>query len=146
MSRIFGRSLRLMLGSRNIVITVALEKSVANRSACVKVASSLTPASFGVAPRQLDHVGIVLDADRAGAALRRGDDGAAVAGAEIHQQVGGPDLREVEHAVDQRLRGRDPDHVLAGLADARLERRLRLGEREAGRDDRDGCEWQRPCE
>ena len=46
MSRILGRSLRLMLGSRNIVTTVALEKSVANRSACMNDASSVTPASF----------------------------------------------------------------------------------------------------
>ena len=55
------------------------------------------------------------------------------------KEVVGRDLREVlEHAVDQRLRGRDPDHVLARLADARLERRLRLGEGKAGGDERHG--------
>jgi hypothetical protein len=40
----FGRSCMLMLGRRNIVITVALLKSVLNRSACTKVALSATPA------------------------------------------------------------------------------------------------------
>ena len=38
MSRIFGRSLRLMSGSRNSVTTVACEKSVSNKSAFMKVA------------------------------------------------------------------------------------------------------------
>jgi len=45
MSRIFGRSLRLMFGSRNIVMTVAFEKSLSNRSAFSKVAFPLTPAA-----------------------------------------------------------------------------------------------------
>jgi hypothetical protein len=31
------------------------------------------------------------------------------------------ELGDVEHPVDQRLRRGDPDHVLAGLTDARLE-------------------------
>jgi hypothetical protein len=41
----------------------------------------------GVAPRQFDHVRIVLDAERFGAALGGGDDGAAVARAEVDDRV-----------------------------------------------------------
>ncbi len=44
-SRIFGRSLRLICGSRNIVITVACEKSLSKRSAFAKVALSPAPAA-----------------------------------------------------------------------------------------------------
>ena len=43
--RIFGRSSTLMSRRRNVVITLALEKSVSNRSALTKVALSATPAS-----------------------------------------------------------------------------------------------------
>ena len=43
-SRIFGRSFKLMSGSRNIVITVACEKSLSKRSALVNVALPLTPS------------------------------------------------------------------------------------------------------
>jgi hypothetical protein len=44
MSSIFGRSCMLIDGSRNIVITVASEKSVWNRSAFAKVALLPTPS------------------------------------------------------------------------------------------------------
>ena len=44
MSRIFGRSFRLIEGSRNMVTTVAFEKSLSKRSAFTNVALSLTPA------------------------------------------------------------------------------------------------------
>ena len=47
-SRIFGRSFRLIDGSRNIVITSAFARSVSNRSAFTNVARSLTPASFAL--------------------------------------------------------------------------------------------------
>ena len=43
MSRIFGRSCMLIDGSRNIVITVAFEKSVSKRSALANVALPVTP-------------------------------------------------------------------------------------------------------
>src|SRR6185503_949305 len=46
--RIFGRSLGLMSGSRNIVRTVALERSVSKRSAFMNVAFSGTPASWAL--------------------------------------------------------------------------------------------------
>jgi hypothetical protein len=59
------------------------------------------------------------------AALGGGDDGAAVARAQIDEIVGLCDLGHVEHAVDQGLGAGDPDHVLAGLAAVRFER---LGE------------------
>jgi hypothetical protein len=48
MSRIFGRSLRLIDGSRNIVTTEALEKSVSYRSALTKVALPETPSFFAL--------------------------------------------------------------------------------------------------
>ena len=41
-----GRSLRLMFGSRNSVITVAFDRSASYRSPWVNVALSDTPASF----------------------------------------------------------------------------------------------------
>ena len=44
-SRILGRSCRLMRGSRNIVITVALVRSASNRSPLMKVTLLVTPAS-----------------------------------------------------------------------------------------------------
>ena len=85
-SRIFGRSFRLILGSRNIVITLGLGE-VGGKQVGLREGRELAGSRFfGVAPRKLDHVGIVFDADRAGAALRSSDDGAAVAGAEIHQR------------------------------------------------------------
>ena len=111
-----------MSGSRNMVITVAFEKSVSNRSAFMKLRLLADAFLGGVALRQLDHVGVVFDALRRGAALGRGDDGAAIAGAEVVHGVGRRDLGHVEHLVDQRLRRRHPDHVLAGLTDLRLER------------------------
>ena len=43
-SRIFGRSFMLIDGSRNIVMTVAFERSVSKRSALTKFALSDTPA------------------------------------------------------------------------------------------------------
>ena len=46
--RIFGRNLRLISGNKNMVMTVALEKSVSNKSAFMKVARSVTP-SFAAA-------------------------------------------------------------------------------------------------
>jgi hypothetical protein len=49
---------------------------------------------------------VEIDAKRARAALRRGDDDAAVAGAEIDQVFAGFDLRHVEHALDHVLRRR----------------------------------------
>ena len=54
---------------------------------------------------------------------------------EIDQVVLRRDLRHVEHLVDERLRRRHPDDVLAGLADLGLEwlRRLLGGLRERGR-------------
>ena len=80
---------------------------------------------LGVAFRQLDHVGVVFDPGRARAAFGRGDHGAAVAGTQVHHIIVRGDFGGVEHFVDQRLRGRNPHHVLAFLTDLRLERFLR---------------------
>ena len=60
----------------------------------------------------------------AGAALGGGDHGAAVARSEVIHDVGLRDLGHVEHLVDHGLRRGHPHHVLAGLADLRLERLL----------------------
>ena len=57
------------------------------------------------------------NAERVHAALGGGDDGAAVAGAEIVVDVTGRQLGDVEHLFDQGLRRRHPDDVLAGLPD-----------------------------
>ena len=47
-SRIFGRSFRLIDGSRNIVITLAFDRSVSKRSAFSNVARSATPAALAL--------------------------------------------------------------------------------------------------
>src|SRR5262249_36515005 len=74
----------------------------------------------GVALGQLDHVGVVLHAERAGAALRRTDHRAPVARSEVHDEVPGGHLRHVEHPLDHGLRRRYPDYVLAFLPDLGL--------------------------
>jgi len=62
--KIFGRSLRLISGKRNIVITVAWEKSLSNRSAFGKTGfvghSLLGALRFD----SFHHLGIVFDAER----------------------------------------------------------------------------------
>src|SRR5579859_4154246 len=47
-ARSFGRSFRLMSGSRNMVMTVALERSVSKRSAFMNAALSPTPACMAL--------------------------------------------------------------------------------------------------
>jgi len=76
----------------------------------------------------LRHVGVVLDAGGAGAELlRRRDGDLAVAGAEVEVDVVRARLRHGEHAVDDVVGRRHPDHVLAGLADLGLVLGLRGG-------------------
>ena len=56
----------LIEGSRNIVMTCAFEKSVSNRSALhERGALSVTPAAVAFFLRELHHVRVVLDAQRA---------------------------------------------------------------------------------
>ena len=119
-SRIFGRSFRLMSGQQEHrdyggLRKIGLEEVGLHERRLVGDA-----LLRGVALRQRDHVRVVLDAEGARAALGGGDDGAPVAGAEVHHEVRRRDLGEVEHLVHQRLRRGHPDHVLAGLADLRL--------------------------
>src|ERR1043166_2812890 len=120
-SRILGRSLRLISGSRNMVITVALEKSLSYKSALVNVALSVTPAEAAL---RLDSSTIsgLYSIPRARAALRRCDHRTPIARAQIDDVILGRDLGHVEHLVDQCLRGRHPYDVFACLADVRLER------------------------
>jgi hypothetical protein len=68
-----------------------------------------------------------------------GDYGASIAGTEVDQVIFRRHLRHLEHLVDERLWGWDPDDVLAGLADlwlvlllVRLRLRLRLHGQHAG--------------
>ena len=79
----------------------------------------------GIGLRQLDHVGVVLDPHGGRAALRGGDNGAAVARPEVHDEVLRRHLGHVEHLVHERLRCRHPHHVLARLSDFRFKRLLR---------------------
>ena len=125
-SRIFGRSLRLICGRRNIVITEALEKSLSNRSSLAKVARSLTPGGSGVALGELDHFRIVFDAVGAGAALGGHDDRAAVARTEIDQVIARRDVAQVEHLFDQLIGCRHPHHIFPRLTDAWLKPARRL--------------------
>ena len=64
------------------------------------------PSGSGRAPRQLDHLRIELDAEPVGAALRGGDDVAAVARPQIHHEVLRRDFGHVEHLLDDHGRGR----------------------------------------
>ena len=56
---------------------------------------------FRVAPGEGDHVRVVLDAERTCAALRRGNDRATIARAEIDDVIARGDLGHVEHTLDQ---------------------------------------------
>jgi hypothetical protein len=70
--------------------------------------------------RQGDHVRIEFDARRLGAALGRRDNGAAVTRTQVHDIIGGRNLRHIQHAIHQALGGRNPDHVFSLLADGGL--------------------------
>ena len=66
------------------------------------------------------------------AALRSGNDRAAIPRNEIDHVIFGCDICHIEHFVDHRLRARHPHHILAFLTHARFELflgggRLRLG-------------------
>jgi hypothetical protein len=99
-----------------------------------------------VASRQVGHVLVVFDADRARAELaRRGNRNPAVAGTEVVHDVVARDLRGGEHRLDERIRRRNPDDVLArlahrGLVDfvAVVGRRLRSHRMETGDGDQEG--------
>ena len=71
-------------------------------------------------PRELDEIGVELDAETARAAFGGGDDGAAVARAEIDDEVLRRDLGVVEHLLDHGCARRHPDRILAHLPDDRL--------------------------
>ncbi len=66
--------------------------------------------------RQLDQLAIVLDAMGARAALRRGDDVAAIAGTEIDDVVLGVTAGDIEHFLHHRLGITDPDDIFTELA------------------------------
>ena len=66
--------------------------------------------------RQLDQLAVVLDAMGARAALGRGDDVAAIAGAEIDHVVLGRDCGDIEHFLHHGLGITDPDDIFTELA------------------------------
>ena len=103
-SRNFGVSLSRFSGSRNSASTspgrCRLRTCRPGRTAlCRRRLPSLRPL------RQLDHVRVVLDAERPRAALGGSDDVAAVARAEIDDEVLRRHFRHVEHLLDQRRSG-----------------------------------------
>ena len=98
-------------------MTVACEKSVLKRSAFSKCRLPVMPSFAALRFDSSTMSGLYSMPRRARAALRRGDHRAAVAGAEIDHVVLRRHFRHVEHLVDERLRRRHPDDVLAGLAD-----------------------------
>ena len=63
------------------------------------------------------EAGVQLDPDRPGAKAGRGDHGAAVTGAQVHDVVARTDLGHLQHGVYQDIRCRHPRYVLALLAD-----------------------------
>ena len=75
----------------------------------------------GIAPRKRHHFGLVLDAERASAALGRGDHHAPVARAEVDDEVALGEGGEIEHPLDERVARRYPDDVLSRLAFVGLE-------------------------
>ena len=81
-----------------------------------KVSPFADSLSGSIALRQGNQVGVVLDAERTSATLRRGDDDAAVAGAEVDHVILRRYLRQVQHLFGERLRRRQPNHILAVLA------------------------------
>ena len=109
--RIFGRSFRLMLGSRYIVSTVAGERSVSNRFCCRNVTRSVTPARLALSCGIPDPGGIEIDAERPRAEPARGDGDAAVARPEVDHVIRGADLGDLEHAIHGLPRGRNVDDV-----------------------------------
>ena len=119
MARKVGRSRRFIDGSRKVVTTVASEKSVLKMSPRTKRVRRLTPASARLALRELDQAAVVLDAARAGAALRGRDHQDAVAGTEVDEPILRREPRQVEHLLDQRRRRRHPLDVLARLVQPR---------------------------
>ena len=90
----------------------------------------------GIAVRQRDHRRVVFDAGRRGdlEVAHCSDGDATVARAQVYQLVAGPCIGHAQHPVDQPVRRRHPDDVLAGLAHAGLEGLLRggLGSRHKG--------------
>ena len=83
---------------------------------------SATPAFTAAALASAIRCRIDVDADAARAELlRRGDHDPAVAAAEVVDDVVLRDVRHLEHRGDDRVFGRNPDHVRFAL------RRLRRG-------------------
>ena len=108
----FGISFRFSDGSRYSVTTVASLMSVVNRSWLRNFTLSVTPAVFRVLVGLADAHRIDVDADAARAVgLRRGDRNAAVAGAEVVDDVVLGHLGQLEHRVDDFLRRRHEDDV-----------------------------------
>ena len=120
-SRIFGRSFRLIDGSRNIVITFAFDRSVSNRSAFTNVARSVTPASFALRFDSSTMSGLysmpIARAPRLAAVItvRPSPDPRSITKSVFVTFAMSSILSTTACGVGH------PHHVLAGLADLRLE-------------------------
>ena len=89
---------------------------------------------LGQLPREFHHLGVVLDAQRPGAAFGGGNHHPAVTRPEIDHEVISGHLRQVQHLLDKRRRCRNPDGVLPLLTGYGLEILLsgRLNNRRGG--------------
>ena len=119
-----GRSCRLTSGSRYIVTTLA-RREVGREQVLLAELDALGHAGGARRVAALLHqLGHDLDAEAAGAeALRRGDDDAAVAGAEIDHVVGRADAGELEHRQRHLVGRGDEGHLVLTEGDARQAQR-----------------------
>ena len=98
-------------------MTVAFEKSVSKRSALMNVALAGGALGLRRSSSTARPCPGCTRCRRGGAALGGGDHGAPIARPEVHDDVLRRHLGHVEHLVDERLRRRHPDDVLARLSD-----------------------------
>ena len=145
MSRICGRNFRFRLGSRNIVSTVALLKSLVNTSAVAKLARSFIPASAAFRFDRATISGLYSRpsavAPRRAAAMTV----QAVARSQVDEVVVGLQLRQVEHGLHELLARGHPS-VFAWLANGGvvLSRGLLLSLRGClPKDERLRCQYER---
>ena len=90
------------MGQQKSAITVAFEMSAVYMSPSMNVAFTGHARLLRQPIGQRHHLGIELDADGGGAAAGCGDDVAAIAESQVHDDVLWGDLRHVEHLLDER--------------------------------------------
>jgi len=108
-----------MDGSRNVVTTVRVREVGLEDVAAHEAGARADAGLCGLALRVRDESAVIFDAARAEAALRCRNHEDAIAGSQVDQPVLRRDLRQVEHRLDERRRGRHPLDVLARLVQPR---------------------------